>query len=220
MKSIPIAKLVFNYDLYIRNNLDAHNIRTMVEAMMAGVELPPIVIDQNSHEVVDGFHRGTAKKRVGGPEATIMCIEKSYKNEGERQLDAIRYNAPHGAKLDPWDRVRCAMLGKQCGLKLGQVADALNMPEKTLEELVSRRSAKEKLNGKKRDVILKHPNEHLRGQQISPKQAKGNEKSGGNSQLFYVNQVINSLEAELFDFNNEDLVQRTKHLAKLINETL
>ena len=104
MKKMKAAQLVLDFGLYPRNNVDEHNVKNLVDALAAGTELPPVIIDRKSKRVVDGFHRVRAHLRLFGDNAEIDVITKNYKNDAELFLDAMRYNASHGAKLDTCDR--------------------------------------------------------------------------------------------------------------------
>ena len=186
MRTMKAAELVLDFDLYPRNNLDAHNVRAIVDALEAGVELPPVVIDKTSKRVVDGFHRVRAKLRFGGEEAEIDVIEKSYKNEAALFEDAMKYNAMHGARLDPCDRTRCVIIATRLKMTLARVAGALNMPEDKLGKLANNRTAKG-LGGL--TVPLKRTNQHMAGKKLNKVQQAANERSSGMNQVFYVNQV-------------------------------
>jgi hypothetical protein len=100
-----------------------------------------VIIDQKSKRVVDGFHRVKAVTAVAGPEATIMVLEKRYRNEREIFLDAMRYNANHGAKLDSCDRTHCLLVAERLNIPRDDVAGALNMPTDKLSSLRVDRTA-------------------------------------------------------------------------------
>ena len=217
MREMKAAELVLDFDLYPRNNLDAHNVRGIVDALEAGVELPPVVIDATSKRVVDGFHRTRAKLRHGGDDAMIVVIEKKYKAEADIFLDAMRYNAAHGARLDPCDRTRCTIIAEQLHIPLIAVAGALNMPLDKLGRLRDDRIAKG-VGGL--TIPLKRTNRHMAGRKLNKAQQAANERSSGMNQVFYVNQIIDLIEADLLDKSDDKLLERLRHLHGLLEGLL
>src|SRR5690606_31231358 len=98
-----------------------HNVKALADALAARAELPPVVVDKKSRRVVDGVHRVKAHLKYHGDDATISIIEKTYKSDGELFLDAMRYNASHGARLDPHDKTHCVIVAEKLGLSLDLV---------------------------------------------------------------------------------------------------
>ena len=186
MRKMKAIEVILDFDLYPRNNLDAFNIRNLVEALELGVELPPIVIDKKSKRAVDGFHRVRAAIRYGGDLAEITVIEKSYKNDAEMFLDAMKYNADHGAKLDQADRVHCIIVAERLKISPEAVAGALHIPVDKVGALANDRIA---TCGSLR-IPLTRTNRHMAGRRLSKKQRAANERSSGMNQQFYVNQRV------------------------------
>jgi len=218
MRTMKCAELVLDFDLYPRNNLDGHNIRAIADARKAGVELPPVIADKKSKRVVDGFHRVKERLQTGGPDAEIEVIEKTYRNEKEMFLDAMRYNAAHGARLDPCDRTRCTIIADRLRIPLDSVAGALNMPVDKLAGLKADRTARG--NGQGLTVALKHTIRHMAGKKLTKRQREANDRSSGMNQAFYVNQIIDLIEADLLDKADEKLLERLRKLHGLLEELL
>ena len=65
------SELLLDYDLYPRERIEPFNVNQMIEALTAGRELPPIIVDRKSLRVIDGFHRVKAYQRLHGPDAEI-----------------------------------------------------------------------------------------------------------------------------------------------------
>lgn len=166
------AELVLDFDLYPRSNVDSHNVRTIVDALAAGAELPPVIADKKSKRVTDGFHRVRAHLQHFGPDAEIDVIEKVYKDEGAMFLDAMRYNAAHGARLDPNDRTHCVIIAERLSIPLDAVAGALNMPVEKLGHLrVDRIARSEGLS-----IPLKQTVKHMAGKRLTHRQVEANDK--------------------------------------------
>lgn len=217
MKTIKAASIVLDFELYPRNNIDSHNVTVMVEALEAGTELPPVIIDRKSKRCIDGFHRVKAHLKWGGPDAEIACIEKTYKNEAMMFLDAARYNAAHGCRLDQADRVHCAIVAQSLQISLDELAGALNMPVDRLSHLVSDRTAVGKGG---LTVPLKRTNRHMSGKKLTSRQQEANERSSGMNQVFYCNQLIDLIESKLLDETNDKLLERLRVLHGLLEELL
>lgn len=217
MRKMKASEIVLDFDLYPRNNVDSGNVRTLIDAMIAGDELPPVVIDKKSKRCVDGFHRVRAHLRHLGEDAMIAVVEKTYRNDADMFLDAMRYNAHHGAKLDPCDRTRCTIIAERLSIPLDSVAGALHMPVEKLGKLHNTRTA---TGSGGLTIPLKRTNRHMAGKRLTKRQEAANEKSSGMNQVFYVNQVIDLIESKMLDMEDEGLLLRLRRLNELLEGML
>lgn len=216
MRTIKAALVVLDYNLYPRNNVDQHNVRAIMDALEAGEEMPPIIIDRHTKKAVDGFHRTLAKLKRD-PDSEIEVIEKTYKNESEMFLDAMRYNSTHGARLDPCDRVRCTIIAEKLSIPLAAVAGALHVPAEKLGALKSDRTA---TTAGGLSIPLKRTIQHMAGQKLTKAQNAANDKLSGMNQVFYVNQVILLIESNLLNKEDEKLLDALRHLSELLEGLL
>lgn len=217
MKRMKVAELILDFGIYPRNNVDDFNVRNLCDALAAGIELPPVIIDKKSKRTIDGFHRCRAAIRHGGEDAEISVIEKSYASEKEMFLDAMRYNASHGAKLDPCDRTHCAIVAERLGINPELVAGALNMPVDKLAKL----SGKIGHTRGGESIALKNTvSKRFAGRSLNKRQVEANTKLSGMQQVFYANQLIELLEAEMLDTEDENLIERLRVLNGLLDEML
>ena len=216
MKKLKAAEIVLDFDLYPRNNIDSANVTNITAAMEAGVEMPPVIIDRTSKRCIDGFHRVRAALRLHGDNAEIQVIEKDYPNEKEMFLDAMRYNAGHGAKLDPNDRTRCAIIAERLHITMDRVAGALNMTKAKLEVLRETRVAKH--DGLQ--IALKQTVRHFCGKRLTRAQVAANAKLSGMNQSFYANQLITLIESEMLDTDDERLMIVLRKLHGLLEGLL
>lgn len=208
MRKIKAAELILDFDLYPRSSIDPHNVQMLRDAITAGAELPPIVIDKNSKRVIDGFHRTKAY----GPDADVTVVEKVYRNEQEMFLDAMRYNAAHGAKLDSHDRTHCVLVAERLKIDPEDVAGALHM---TVEKLATLRTDRTATAGSL-VVPIKRTIQWKAGSKLNKAQVAANTKLSGMNQQFYANQLITLLESELIDTGDERLMERLGLLHKLL----
>lgn len=216
MRKVKAAECVLDFDLYPRHNVDTTNVKHIVNALSAGVEVPPIIIDKKSKRVTDGFHRVKAHLYLWGDDAEIMAVEKEYKNEKDMFLDAMRYNATHGAKLDSHDRTHCTIIAQRLRIPLDDVAAALHMPKDKLGELKHGRTA----TAGGLTIPLKNTVRSFAGKALTKRQVEANQKLSGMNQTFYVNQLIELLESKMLDLNDDRLIERMKLLHELLDDVL
>ncbi|TAL38062.1 MAG: hypothetical protein EPN97_04305 [Alphaproteobacteria bacterium] len=217
VKQVKVGSLVVDYNLYPRVEVDQQHIGYMREALRAGEALPPIVIIEKDSRIIDGVHRRGAYMAEFGPDHEIQVVAKAYKNEGAAYLEAMRLNAGHGRSLTRFDRVHALLHAEELGLTADQTAVALGMTVEALGKLRADRVGKLHVPGKKStEVPIKRTISHMAGKSMSAEQVHANSKLSGMNQTFYVNQIITLIEADLLDTDNEDLLNRLAHLARLI----
>lgn len=216
MRTMKAAELVLDFELYPRNNVDSHNVRTLVDALAAGAELPPVIICQKTKRVADGFHRVKSVLKFFGDDAEIQVVEKRYKTDADLFLDAMRYNASHGCKLDPCDRTHCVIIAERLQIPLESVAGALHVPADRLGSLRRERTA----TAGGLTIPLKRTLRHKAGQSLSTRQREANERLSGMNQVFYVNQIIELIEADLLNTSDDNLMKRLTHLQHLLSDLL
>lgn len=220
MRKMKLSKLKFDFDLYPRTEIDSHHLREMVEALKAGTEFPPIVIDKKSKRVTDGFHRGRMYARAEGPEAEVEVLEVAYKDEAAMFADAIRRNAGHGRRLSPFDRTHCLLRGSELGLEVEEVATALHITVEAAGKLRTEKVGTLVVAGAKKpmEVPLKRTIGHMSGRKLTVEQVAANRKLGGMNQLFYVNQLVLLMQNGLLDTANDELLKQLKRLGELIEK--
>lgn len=213
---IPIPALVLDFNIYPRHRVDPYHVRGMVDTLRAGGDLPPIRVDRASMRVVDGFHRVEAYRRAGGEAAKVPVLLVTYHSEAEVLADAVSLNVAHGRSLTTQDKVRCILLLEKQGLEEGRVAQLLNLTPDRITALKAEKVA----TCQEESVALKHTAAHMAGEELTPGQVAYNLKAGGMHQLFYVNQVVAMLEAEMVDWENPRMRQELQKLHDLLGRAL
>ena len=216
MKTMKVSLLVLDFDLYPRQQIDSHHVGEMVAAEEAGVKFPPIVIDRKSKRVIDGWHRIRMKLRLYKENAEIEVIEKTYRNEREMFLDAIRLNASHGRNLSSYDRAHCALRAGELGIKDDVLAGALLVTVARVDALRVNKAATVGTGKAEVTVPIKRTIGHMAGKRLTRPQQEANKKLGGMAQLFYVNQLIMLIETDLLDTANKDLMAAIEKLAGML----
>jgi len=216
MKKYKVGELIEDMELYPRSAVDTQHIAYMVESAQTGVTFPPVVIDQKTKIIIDGFHRCRMYRRVYGDEHVIDCITINYKDRPAMLLDAIRYNAGHGRTLSRHDRVHCILVGERMGIPEDELASSLSMTIDKLGELRTARVGTLRVANTTQKVPLKRTIKHMSGHRLTKRQSEANDKLSGMNQTFYVNQLITLIDADLIDHENEDLLTRLRVLSGLL----
>ena len=191
--------LVLDWSLYPRHKLDEVNIRSLRQAREAGEDLPPVHIDQNSKRVIDGFHRVTMVLR-SDPDGEIAVTKSRYRDDTEMFLDAVRRNARHGARLQPYDKARCVNLAAELHVDDDALADALGVSVDITAKIRASRTGYDP-DGK--PLELKRPLRAHAGRKLTHKQVNANEHSSGWSARFHAEQILLLLDADLVDWDDD-----------------
>lgn len=217
MRKMKAADLILDFNLYPRNSIDGHNVNSLVDALASGIELPAVIIDKTSKRVVDGFHRVKAHIAFFGEDkAEVMVAEKQYRSERNMFLDAMRYNASHGAKLDSCDRTHCLLVAERLKIPTEDVAGALHISVDKLAALRVDRTAK----AGSLIVPLKRTIQWKAGSTLTKEQVSANTRLSGMNQQFYANQLITLIESDLLDPSDDLLMERLRLLHRLLGNTL
>lgn len=211
-KRVKISKLVLDYKFYPRQHLNNYHVNEIIEALKAGVHMPPIVADKSSYKVVDGWHRIEAFRRLWGEKVNIDTELKEYASEAEMFQDSIRLNASHGQALSAMDGAHCLAKAKEFQLEPVVVATLLNITTERAEELVSNRMA----ISSDGPIVLKGSTAFLAGRRLTQEQVDHNRKAGGLHPTFYINQVISMLESDSVNWDDTRVVSALKKLAEIL----
>lgn len=207
MTTMPIARLVLNEAFYPRHSINAANMAQISEAILAGEEMPPVLVNRQTHEVVDGFHRVTAFERLYGAEYEIAVDLKTYRSKQAMLADAISLNVGRGADLTRWDHLRCQELAAEVGMPIDTLAKLLKWRPDHFADYTSR-SMGTTIDGRK--VALKRSLRHRLNKPITKAQEETNKHSDGKAALFHVNQIISLLQS--------DSMPEQEHVAAALNE--
>lgn len=214
--TIKASELVEDFDLYPRGDVDGTHVLSLVQAIEAGVSLPPIIACKKTKRIVDGFHRRRAFIRVGGEDAEVPVLLKSYKTDAELYAEAMMANSAHGRRMTSVDYARATTKARALGLDDATIAKCLHMTIDKVTELVIDRTAK----CGRVTVPLKQTIRHMAGRSLTKEQSAANTKLSGMNQVFYCNQLITLIENDLLDKDDEKLLERLKTLHGLLESLL
>jgi ParB-like nuclease domain len=219
---VPLSQLVYDEQIYPRQDVNEQHVRTLQQAIEGGHDLPPIVVDKASNRIIDGVHRWQATTRLGRDQ--ILVEFRSYNSEAELFKDAVLLNSASKLPLDSYDKLKVIEIGTSLGLKELDLSAVLRTSVQHLRSLKPRfATVEEAQDGVQalRRVALKAPVRHLRDKQITASQAAAI-RGGyvpGQSYLLTVRQLITALELDLLPPASEhptlwSELRRLKHLIR------
>ena len=210
MTKLALAKMVYDPGLYPRQTVDSVNVRRMVEALQAGEELPPILLDKQTLRIVDGVHRWYAYKRFYGDDSTeVPVVLKAYASESAIYLDMIALNSRHGLPLEPQDQAKVLLTARELGIEPEEIARAMAMPVERLERVASRLG----MGPDGRPVIIKPAMvPKFTGRRLNKRQMRVNDSLAGNQAGYYLRMTIQLLESDSLDWKDEQIVALVERL--------
>ena len=128
--TISVSDVVFREDLYPRIEHDPRLVQKYSEDLEV---LPPIEVNQH-HELIDGWHRWTAYRKIGAE--TIPVIITQTKSDVEFLSLAIERNAKHGQQLTNTDKRKMAIRLFNSGAGVSDksyLAKILSVSQKTID---------------------------------------------------------------------------------------
>ena len=143
-RKIPVGELILDWNLWPRHSaetLDSTNLTRMKEAIKAGIELPPVIADEKSLRIVDGFHRVSAYQDIYGPSFEIPVILKAYPTDAEMFKDAAMLNAQQGLPLGPKDKAHVLIRARRMHIPIKEMARLIGLGEEAAKYLIQRRTA-------------------------------------------------------------------------------
>jgi hypothetical protein len=210
-REVALEKLVEDFSLYPRTQVNTTVVAQYRDAMLAGSVFPPIMVDQK-WRVIDGFHRLHAYRLNGLAKVTVL--QKRVANDAEFFELSVLANSTHGNQLSGYDRRRVITMAEQLGIEKERVASLLMVTIDKVDQ-VERGFG---LNDNGSHMALKASVKHLSGRALTVRQQKAHEHVGGMQMTYYVNQVIMFIEGNLMDTKNATLLGRLLHLARLLEK--
>lgn len=131
---VPVAEIVWREDLYPRHSPIPERIQQYADCIEL---LPPIEINQRN-ELIDGYHRWIAHKKM--QQAMIKAIVTPTTSDGELDRLMVRRNAEFGIQLSQDDKQRKARQWFQALTDdVAQIASDLSVSERTVRRWLARR---------------------------------------------------------------------------------
>jgi hypothetical protein len=217
---IALAEIVEDLILYPRHAVDDAHVAALFHAINSGAELPPIVLDEKSKRIVDGWHRYRAWKRVRGVEGTVVVELVAYTSEAEMLRDAVARNSTHGRRLDAQDRTRSIIMLRNVGLTDEEIAETIHIPTVRVQKIALKIATVPRgSNGipGTQKIALKRSVEHFEGRRMTKAQADAHASAPGTSYLLLARQLGDAIEHGLVNMEDERLVAALDRLRGLLN---
>lgn len=214
--TLPVSDLVEDFELYPRCQVNEHHVHELVEALRSGEQLPPVIADEQTKVIVDGWHRVRAYRRVYGDGAEIPVTLKRYESRAEMVKDAVRLNCQHGLRLYAVDLVRSVRMMRDHGYDEQQISATIGKPVERVRKLEIRYAVSEN----HQVVPLKRPVVHLAGTVLNRQQVQVHQKLVGTPFQFHAKQLSEALEADMLPRDDERLIQELKRLHKALSTFL
>jgi hypothetical protein len=208
--TVQAGELIMDYGLYPRVNINAQHVADLADALDTGVKFPPVLADEATRKLIDGFHRTSATIKRRGLEGKIAVEFRRYASEVEMFKDAVRFNTEHGLRLSRFEQVRVMEKGRTLSISEEEMAGLLHMPVDRLGKLEARKT------GHSEDgntvIPLKGTASHLRGCPVTEKQREAIHRAGGMSLTFYANQILNAINGDLVDTQSSAVLEKLVEL--------
>lgn len=220
-KKVKAIDLVLDWNLCPRHeaeSLDSTNLKRMKDALVAGIKLPPVVINEKDNRIVDGFHRVKAHLSVYGDEATIIAEIRNFQSEADMFKESARLNNQHGLPLSPRDRAYVINKARKFKIPMPAIAEALGLDPKEAKDFLEKRSAKSQSG---ETIILSGGSRNLAGKVLTPNQETYVKACPGTSAQLYARLLLNALKAEAVIFNDkviESLSELRGEIDKILAE--
>jgi hypothetical protein len=202
-KQVKAIELVFDWNLWPRHEvgqLDSTNLARMRQAILAGIKLPPVIVNQHDNRIIDGMHRTKVMLSLYGDDAMIEVLYKQYESEAEMFIDAARINNQHGLPLSPKDRVHVFLKARKMRIPIPAIAEALGMEVEATKKFIEDRIATSK-SGEK--IPLPGGAHNLKGKVLTKKQEEYVKSCPGTSAQLYARLLLNALNADAVIFNDK-----------------
>lgn len=205
MPTLAAGELILDLGLYPRSSINGLHVQQLSEALRAGAVFPPVLIDAETRQVIDGFHRTTAILKVYGTGGAVEVEERRFADDIERYLESLRTNTAHGLNLTSYERTQALIRSEEMKIDPALMASVLQMTQDAIPRLMARKTAQDSHG---QPMALKPMASHLRGTIFSERQMEANRRAGGQSLLFQVNQLLNAFNGDLVDSSNPIILER------------
>jgi hypothetical protein len=212
MKKIKLQDLILDGTIQVRD-IDRTLVSRYRQALEAGADFPPIVVEAKTNRVVCGNHRVSAYRQALDPDTEIECLVESYKTEADIIKRAAGDNAVHGEPLTPFDRKRVVSRLLNLKVPLEEIGRVLGLTVTRVEKLAGQ-TVLVTGNGKAKGYRpVKHGLEHMAGKTLTEEQYETHAKSDmGINTLSLVRQLLRWINSDFIDWNDQPTVDALSEL--------
>jgi len=217
---IKAATLMEDFNLYPRSEVDGAHVAKIVLALEAGEKLPPVIVDEKSHRIVDGFHRTRAVLRHFGDGADIEADLRKWPSEKDMYLDAVRLNARHGKGITGAEQTGAILKAQMFKIEPRAIASSLGITVARVETILSTRVGKIRVGSLStgKQVPLKRSIGHMAGKTLTLEQAEANDMLPGQDQVLLIRQLVALIENGLLDTESKQVMEQIARLRNALKE--
>lgn len=135
-ETLPLDAIVWDPSIYPRSKWSSSTIDRYVDALEAGDEFPPVIVEADSMRLLDGKHRLEAHRKAG--RSTIVTERRTIPDGVPVKLYAASLSARHGDRMAVADlRDVCReVYGENPEYKQADVAKLLGIKQQRVSEFV------------------------------------------------------------------------------------
>ncbi len=215
---VRLGDIVFDPNIQIRS-VNSVTVSEYKEAMRAGREFPPLILQSETNRLVCGYHRYEAYKGIKEPTDKVPCIYKEFKNDLEVIKLAVYDNSIHGRPLSTWDKKNAFDRMVGLGESKGNIASLLGVTINTIEEWDSLRVLVRCDNGETKAMPVKRSWRDMVGLTVSEKEYSSHVHGDiGVATERLISQLIRMVNGNKIDQENENLMGRLKELKQVLDK--
>jgi len=207
-RKMKLSDINIDRTLMVRE-INSYYVARYAEALRAGAVFPPLVIDKETGCLTCGFHRYRAYEIVFDLSFEVEVIEKDYKDNQEKFLDAIKDNQTNGQPLYVVDIRRSVLRGVDMGISIEDLASALSITVKKANKYFSEKVKVIKKNNEV-EMIPNKPNTGIKNGSIVK------EKVAEHIKTKYIDKTVSSISRQLIMRLQDDTFDKDYDGAVLI----
>ena len=134
LKLLPLKDVVWDREIYPRQNINLEALERYENAMENGAVFPPIVVAKlnGRYVIVDGVHRWAVRRKR--KEKYIQCEILNLKTEEEIYAESIRRNVIHGQNFTQFEINQVIEKLKDYNFTPVSISDIVKVPQGKLKK--------------------------------------------------------------------------------------
>jgi ParB-like chromosome segregation protein Spo0J len=186
------SQIVIDDAIYPRKEISEFGVTRLIQALLTGAKLPPIIVEASTLRLVDGRHRLLAHQRLDIKQIEVK--EKTYATDADLFADAVRLNTGHGEPLDSYSIKNAIIKLEDYGYSKEKISEVVRLPVARIEKM-ERGFA---VNEAGKPLAVKGGLSHLHGALLTPEQQAINRKYSGGKAIFHLKQLNQLLENDMY----------------------
>ena len=229
---VKLSEIEFDEELYPRTSYNWQTGYDYSQSMKVGAKFPDIILAlyNGKKYLVDGKHRMEATKLL--KKDSIKAIIHTGWNRERIYKEAVKSNITHGKGLSPYEKRMIAVKLMEMNCKDSEVSELIQIPMDKMESFIGQRlvnsitgepitsEGNEKIAKEIGQAILKSGLKHFAGTNISQEDLQSLRETQrdfyAGSQLSLVRQLVETLENDLLDKENKEVMKLIKKLKELL----